>query len=267
MGKKIAIIVLAVLLVVTGVLLANFFNLANDLRLRLDEKTALLEQTTAELAQHKTELTATKTELAATKTELTATKTELTATKTELTATKTELTVTKTELSNVRNDLAQTTNKLTQSEADLTRYKAQVSSLTKVAEDNKFYFYYVKPKQQQLDVYKLDSLVKSLKWLTEYQANLFDCSEMTAALERELENAGFHTIIAVGTTPGKPGTRHAWLLVEAEAGKYIPVEATIPSVVWWEYPYFNDYFKYDRSFETIQEALAYNSTDYDWWKL
>ena len=89
---------------------------------------------------------------------------------------------------------------------------------------------------------------------------------MSAVWERELENAGFHTIIAVGKAPGKPGEYHAWLLVEAEAGKYIPVEATIPSVVWWAFPYFNDYFKYDRTFETIQEALAYSSAEFDWWK-
>jgi len=65
MGKKIAIIVLAGLLVVSGVLLVILFYSANDLKLRLDEKATLLEQTTVELAQHKTDLAATKTDLAA----------------------------------------------------------------------------------------------------------------------------------------------------------------------------------------------------------
>ncbi len=265
MDKKITIIVLAGLLVVSGVLLAILFHSANDLRLRLDEKTALLEQTTVELAQCKTDLAATESELTATKTELTVAKAELSKVRNDLAQTTNELWAAKAELSNVRNDLAQTTNKLTQSEAAVTRYMAQVSSLTKVAEDNKFYFYYVKPKQQ-FGVYELDSFVKVLVWRKEYQLNIFDCSEMSAYLERDLEDAGFHTRIAVGKTPGKPEIRHAWLLVEAEAGKYMPVEATNLSVVFWENSYFNDYFKYDRSFETIQEALAYSSADFDWWK-
>jgi len=45
----------------------------------------------------------------------------------------------------------------------------------------------------------------------------------------------------------------------------MPVEATTIGIVWWSNPDFNDYFKYGRCFETIQEALAYGSTVFDWW--
>ena len=37
-------------------------------------------------------------------------------------------------------------------------------------------------------------------------------------------------------------------------------------VVWWESPYFDNYFEYDRAFETIQDALNYSETEFDWWK-
>jgi hypothetical protein len=45
----------------------------------------------------------------------------------------------------------------------------------------------------------------------------------------------------------------------------MPVEATTRQVVWWEDPSFNNYFVYDREFETIQDALAYSQTEFDWW--
>ncbi len=144
--------------------------------------------------------------------------------------------------------------------------KTQNASLTQAAEDNKFYFYYIKP-EQEFGVDNLDSFIRQINWNKKpYQENVFDCSEMSAALERKLEDAGFHTKIAMGKTPGKPETSHAWLLVETSPNKYMPVEATIPSVIWWLTPYFDDYFKYEGSFETIQEALKYSSTEFDWWK-
>lgn len=62
------------------------------------------------------------------------------------------------------------------------------------------------------------------------------------------------------------GRGHTWLLVETSPGKYMPVEATQISVVYWNHPDFNSYYKYTRRFETIQDALAYNYDEFDWWK-
>ncbi len=45
----------------------------------------------------------------------------------------------------------------------------------------------------------------------------------------------------------------------------MPVENTNIQVVWWPNPNFDNYFVYDRSFETIQEALEYSETEFDWW--
>ena len=93
-----------------------------------------------------------------------------------------------------------------------------------------FYFYYVKP-QQRYGIDDLEEYLHRWQW-TEgaYVANKFDCSEMSAYLERKLENEGYHTIIVVGNTPGGNG-RHSWLLVETGVGEYMPVEPTTFSIV------------------------------------
>jgi hypothetical protein len=103
------------------------------------------------------------------------------------------------------------------------------------------------------------------EWIDPYQEGVFDCSEMSAYLEWELENKGWHTLIIAGDSPFGSG-RHAWLLVETSQGKYMPVETTTMEIVWWDNPYFDNYFIYDYSFEDIQEALAYDESEFDWWK-
>jgi hypothetical protein len=127
----------------------------------------------------------------------------------------------------------------------------------------RFDFYYVKPKQK----YGVDELADWLgrwEWLKPYQAGVFDCSEMSAYTEWKLENEGWHTLIIVGNCPFATG-KHAWLLVETSTGKYMPVESTDISVVMWADPNFDKYFEYDHQFETIQQALAYNQSEFDWW--
>jgi len=132
-------------------------------------------------------------------------------------------------------------------------------------EDAKFSFYYVnKPDVQKFGVDQLASELNGLKFEEEYQENIFDCSEMSANLEWWLENNGWHAEIIVGECPFGSG-EHAWLLVETSSGKYMPVESTTIEVVRWSFPYFDNYFKYDHCFETIQDALAYSETEFDWW--
>jgi len=131
-------------------------------------------------------------------------------------------------------------------------------------ESGRFDFYYIKP-EQKFGVYDLSDYLTGRKWIKPFQEGVFDCSEMSAALEWELENEGWHTIIVVGNSPFGSG-RHAWLLVETSEGHYMPVETTSMSLVWWENPDFDNYFVYDHSFETIQEALEYNETEFNWWE-
>jgi len=128
-----------------------------------------------------------------------------------------------------------------------------------------FSYYYVYPAEQKFGVYNLDDELYGLEWLHPYQEGVFDCSEMSAYLEWYLENEGWHTIIIAGDSPFGSGY-HAWLLVECEEGKYMPVESTNIEIVWWDDPYFDNYFAYDYEFETIDDALAYSETEFDWWE-
>lgn len=131
--------------------------------------------------------------------------------------------------------------------------------------ETQFSFYYVKPEEQKFGVYDLEDELYGLEWLHSYQEGVFDCSDMSAYLERHLENEGWNAIIVAGDSPFGSG-RHAWLLVEASTDQYMPIESTNIEVVWWSNPDFDDYFIYDYEFETIQEAIAYNENEFDWWK-
>ena len=141
----------------------------------------------------------------------------------------------------------------------------EIGELTTLAENNKYYFYYTKP-EQQYGVQNLATYIRSREWTREYEEGVFDCSEMSAALEWRLENQGFQTIIVVGDSPSNPGVHHAWLLVETSNGKYTPVEATRMSVVFQGTQYYNYNFENDQRVETIQEDMKYSSTRFDRWK-
>ena len=113
---------------------------------------------------------------------------------------------------------------------------------------------------------KLEDFLQHRSWLSSrYQRSVFDCSEMSAYLEAQLEADGWHTYIAVGLAPFNPDVRHAWLLVEVEPGTFEPVEATVPELVRRSTPSFNGYFEYDHLFESIDDSLKYKAGEFDWW--
>ena len=135
------------------------------------------------------------------------------------------------------------------------------------AQMNKFQFYYASLCKQRYGVDDLETYLDRWQWIEgTYVSGKFDCSEMSAYIEWRLENEGYHTIIAVGQSPSNPEARHAWLLVETSSDKYMPVEATQYTLVKWDNPYFDQYFTYDHTFETIQDALAYDESGFDWWE-
>jgi hypothetical protein len=141
----------------------------------------------------------------------------------------------------------------------------QISNLEYQVEAVRFQFYYMSLAKQRYGVDDLEDYLNRWEWVEgAYVADEFDCSEMSAYLERKLENEGYHTVIVTGLSPFSLG-RHAWLLVETSAGAYMPVEPTTYSIVYWWNIYFDNYFVYDYQFESIQEALAYSPNEYDWW--
>lgn len=129
-----------------------------------------------------------------------------------------------------------------------------------------FKFYYLQGMPRKYDgPYSLSSDLSGLTWNRAYEENIFDCSEMSASLERYLENLGWHTIIVVGNTPSNLNTRHAWLLVETSLNGYMPVEATSIHEIFWDNQYFNQYFVYDTQYETILDAKTSMLDQFDWW--
>ena len=102
---------------------------------------------------------------------------------------------------------------------------------------------------KQYGAHELAELLEQHTWLeSHYKTGSFDCSEMSALLEKILEDHGWNTYIACGPTPFKSGSRHAWLMVETLPGIYMPVEAAVPRIVYRSDPFFDEYFEYDRLF-------------------
>jgi hypothetical protein len=103
-------------------------------------------------------------------------------------------------------------------------------------------------------IFGRDNLTRaiSFRWLKSYEANVFDCSEMSAFLEFWLERYGFNADIVADHT-------HSWVLVEIEPGNWIAVEATgyEPSIMPWR--------KYNNRFKDIYMTIQHYSEEYDWW--
>lgn len=110
---------------------------------------------------------------------------------------------------------------------------------------------------QQYGVDALQEYLQQWEWGRDYEFGVFDCTEMSALLERVLENKGFHTYIVVGQCDNG---FHAWVKVEIVSGKYIIVEATTFTIV-------TEYNKYreTQQFETIYDALKVSQSSFDWW--
>jgi hypothetical protein len=129
-------------------------------------------------------------------------------------------------------------------------------------------------------------LKSEFKLPTDYEEDLFDCSESSAYLEWSLENSGFDAYIVVGPDPSGESGYHAWVLVYTTDYK-VAIESTaltssqraawlswgrVPGVIYgddqlikhWE----NYYENYDESFKNIYFAIRdchRNSEEWDWW--
>ena len=114
--------------------------------------------------------------------------------------------------------------------------------------------------QSVTQVYGTDNLTAYLaqwEWAREYEANVFDCTEMSALLECLLENEGFHSIIVIGKYED---ISHAWLEVETSPKQYAIVEATALVVV--EADNYTPIYRH----EDIYEAVEISYTAFDWWE-
>lgn len=133
-------------------------------------------------------------------------------------------------------------------------------------QEAKFFFYYRSEAGQRYGVEDLRDYLSRWEWIEgAYQAGEFDCSEMSACLERQLENEGYNTSMLAGDCPFSD-SRHAWLLVEVDPDLYMPVEATTWDIVLWDAPYFEGYFTAEHVFEDIHAALAAGYSEFNWWE-
>lgn len=118
--------------------------------------------------------------------------------------------------------------------------------------------------------------LRQTPWVSLYKVGYFDCSNMSALLQRELTIRGFESWIVIGKDPTKP-SGHAWVVVfvRSPSIKIVPVEATqleIPqpgSVYTFTNGVVQTYDDYTRQgwvLQDIYQAIAWWSKgEFDWW--
>jgi len=129
------------------------------------------------------------------------------------------------------------------------------------------------------DMSQLQKVLNELNrtpWVSLYKLNYFDCSDMSALLQRELTIRGFESWIVIGKDPNVR-SGHAWVVVflRSPSIRLVPVEATqleIPQS-GKEYRFVNgvaqtyeDYSRQGWVLQDVYQAIAYQPTgEFDWW--
>lgn len=119
--------------------------------------------------------------------------------------------------------------------------------------------YYVRSNTNwgNLGYYGLEKLVQN-GFVTPYQEDKFDCSEMSAYMEWYLEKYGFNASIC--TSQHFEGSKgHAWVRVDTKDG-VVYIEATAKTDLIKR---DGDYTHPERVYESIYEVR--NVEEFDWW--
>ena len=135
-------------------------------------------------------------------------------------------------------------------------FKSQASS---VPEE---YYVYSKMNWGNLGYPGLEKLVQG-GFVSPYEENKFDCSEMSAYMEWYLEKYGFNASICVAQDFrgfGEPGA-HAWVKVDTIDGKTAYIEATAQRDLIVKED--KDYNNPERVYSSIYEVR--NMEEFDWW--
>jgi len=127
----------------------------------------------------------------------------------------------------------------------------------------------------------LEEVLLDFRQRFSYETHIYDCSNMSAYLERYLENHGFDARIRGGPTPWAPeDSKHAWVMVRTCDGYDVPVEATHPAFApMWApgivYPGYSHYDEYEHGVEGMGSYYDFDSifsfayfteyTEYGWW--
>lgn len=129
------------------------------------------------------------------------------------------------------------------------------------------------------DVAQLQRVLDDLKktpWVSLYKAAYFDCTEMSALLQRELSIRGFQSWIVIGKDPNVP-IGHAWVIVFVQSPhiQLVPIEATALQIPQPGSRYtftngvvqsFEDYTHQGWVLQDIYQAIAFRPRgEFDWW--
>lgn len=135
---------------------------------------------------------------------------------------------------------------------------------------------------QQYGVDALQEYLQQKKWSRDYEVDVFDCTEMSAFLERALENEGFHAYIMGGEFDGNP---HGWVKVQIsprtkpksdkprdivmaalidQEKSFVIVEATTLTIITFYDAEYSKYYE-EHAHETIYDAMELCPSSYDWW--
>ncbi len=134
-------------------------------------------------------------------------------------------------------------------------------------------------KYKPYDLAQLQKALDELRmtpWTSLYKLNYFDCTEMSAILQRELSIRGFESWIVIGKDP-TARSGHAWVVVfvRSPSMRLIPIEATALELPKPESAYrfsngvvqtYEDYSHQGWVLQDIYQAIALRFTgEYDYW--
>lgn len=123
-------------------------------------------------------------------------------------------------------------------------------------------YYLDTPKQENATLQDLQTFLDNFSYEREFNVGLFDCSEASALLERELENNGFEAVIVTGN-------KHAWVLVKNISISGKKQNVVVESTLLICNPYSGLYVSYQKHLENIYEAVnnPLGYYEFNWWNI
>ena len=124
-------------------------------------------------------------------------------------------------------------------------------------------YYLDTPNRENATLQDLQTFLDNFSYQREFCAGIFDCSEASALLERELENNGFETVIVLGN-------KHAWVLVkDILVSERKRQDVVVESVLLITNPYSGVYVSYQKHlndiYETVNTPMGYY--EFNWWSI
>ena len=125
-------------------------------------------------------------------------------------------------------------------------------------------YYLDTPIRENATLQDLQTFLDNFSYQREFSVGIFDCSEASALLERELENNGFKAVIVTGN-------KHAWVLVKGISvpNRDIKQNIVVESTLLICNPYSAIYVSYQKHLKDIYEAVntPMGYYEFNWWSI